>query len=131
MLLGPSEARGSCPRNPLSNYPKKATQSKGKEKEESNHEKKRDFDIIQIQSDDSDNEARILESLLINREKQIDALRVDLERSRNFNHFLQTQNKQSVHMAVYETRAIKYKKEASKAQVKLEELICLFCVCKK
>ena len=29
----------------------------------------------------------------------------------------------SVHMAVYETRAIKYKKEASKAQVRLEELM--------
>ena len=61
---------------------------------------------------------------MINRESQIDALRADLERARNFNHFLQIQNKQmSVHMAVYETRAIKYKKEASKAQVKLEELM--------
>ena len=29
----------------------------------------------------------------------------------------------SVHMVVYETRAIKYKKEASKAQVRLEELM--------
>ena len=29
----------------------------------------------------------------------------------------------SVHMAVYETWAIKYKKEASKAQVRLEELM--------
>ena len=29
----------------------------------------------------------------------------------------------SVHMDVYETRAIKYKKEASKAQVRLEELM--------
>ena len=29
----------------------------------------------------------------------------------------------SFHMAVYETRAIKYKKEASKAQVRLEELM--------
>ena len=29
----------------------------------------------------------------------------------------------NVHMAVYETRAIKYKKEASKAQVRLEELM--------
>ena len=109
------------PKKPIVELPKrrktkKATQSKGKEKEERNHEKERDFDIIQIQSDDSDNEARILETLLINREKKIDALRADLERSRNFNHFLQTQNKHmSVHMAVYETRAIKYKKEASKA----------------
>ena len=29
----------------------------------------------------------------------------------------------SVHMAVYETRTIKYKKDASKAQVRLEELV--------
>ena len=90
---------------------KKATQIKGKEKEESNHEKEREFDIIQINNDDSDNEARILESLLIKREEQIHALREDLERSRNLNHFLQTQNKQmSVHMVVYETLAIKYQK---------------------
>ena len=61
---------------------------------------------------------------MIHRESQIDALRTDLDRARNFNHFLQVQNKQmSVHMAVYETRAIKYKKEASKAQVRLEELM--------
>ena len=32
----------------------------------------------------------------------------------------------SVHMAVYETRAIKYKKEASKAQVRLEEIMAEF-----
>ena len=104
------------PKKPIVKFPKRrktkrATQSKGKEKEESSHEKEKDFNIIQIQSDDSDNEARILETLLINRENQIDVLRTDLERARNFNHFLQIQNKQmSVHMDVYETRAIKYKK---------------------
>ena len=94
------------PKKPILELPKrrktkKATQSKGKEKEESNHQKERDFNIIQIQSDYSDNQARILEYLLINREEQIHNLRADLERSRNFIHFLQTQNKQmSVHMAV-------------------------------
>ena len=114
-------SKGKLPKKPIVEFPKRrktkrATQSKGKEKEESSHEKEREFDIIQIQSDDSDNEARILENLLINRENQIDALRTDLDRARNFNHFLQVQNKQmSVHMVVYETRAIKYKKEASKA----------------
>ena len=46
--------------------------------EERSHEKERDFDIIQINSDDSDNEARILESLLINREEKIHDLRADL-----------------------------------------------------
>ena len=100
---------------------RRATQSKGKGKEESSHEQEREFNIIQIQSDDSDNEARILENLLIHRESQIDALKADLHRARNFNQFLQVQNKQmSVHMVVYVTRAIKYKKEASKAQVRLE-----------
>lgn len=103
---------------------RRATQSKGKDKEERSHEQERQFDIIQIQSDDSDNEARILANLLILREIQIDALRADLHRSRNFNHFFQVQNKQmSVHMAVYETRAIQYKKEASKTHVRLEELM--------
>ena len=48
----------------------------------------------------------------------------DLHRARKFNQFLQIQKKQiSVHMVVYETREIKYKKEASKAQVRLEELM--------
>ena len=109
------------PKKPIVKLPmrrkiKRATQSKGKEKEERRHEKEREFDIIQIQSDDSDNEARILENLLIHRESQIDALKTDLDREMNYNQFLQIQNKQmSVHMVVYETREIKYKKEASKA----------------
>ena len=103
---------------------KRATQSKGKDKEESNHEQEREFDIIQIQSDDSDNEAWILENLLIHRESQIDALKDDLHRARNFNQFLQIQNrKMSVHIAIYETRVTKYEKEASRAQERLEELM--------
>ena len=67
-----------------------------------------DFDIIQINSDDSENEARILESLFQNREEQIHDLRADLERSKDLIHFLQTQNKQmNVHMEVYEAQDIK------------------------
>ena len=85
-----------------------ATQSKGKGKEEGSHKQESAFKIIPIQSDDSDNEARILENLLIHREGQIDALKDDLHRARNFNQFLQIQNRQmSVHMVVYETRATK------------------------
>ena len=65
-------SKGKLPKKPIVEFPKRrktkrATQSKGKDKEESSHEKEREFDIIQIQSDDSDNEARILETLLINR----------------------------------------------------------------
>ena len=122
-------SKGKFPKKPMVNFPKRkstrrAIQSKGNGKEDSSHEQEREFDIIQIQSDDSDNEAQILENLLIHRESQIDTLKADLHRARNFNQFLQIQNKQmSVHMDVYETRAIKYKKEASKAQVRLGELM--------
>lgn len=122
-------SKDKLPKQSIVELPKKrrtkmATQSKGKEKEESSHEKERDFDIIHINSDDSDNEAKILESLFLNREEQIQDLRADLERSKNLIHFLQTQNKQmNFHMAVYETRTIKYQKDASKAQIKLEELM--------
>ena len=109
-------SKGKFPKKSIVELPKKrrtkkATQGKGKEKVESSHEKERDFDIIEINSDDSDNEARILEYLLLNREEQIHDLRVDLERSKNLIHFMQTQNKQmNVHMEVYETRDIKYQK---------------------
>jgi len=80
--------------------------------------------VIPIPSDDSDNEARILENLLIHKEGQIEVLQEDLQRARNFNHFLEVENKQmKFHAAIHEARAIKYKKEAEKAQVRIEELI--------
>ena len=101
-----------------------AFKGKGKGRIGEGHEHGSALDAISIQSDDSDNEARILENLLIHREGQIDALENDLHRERNFNQFLQIQNRQmSVHMVVYETRAIKYKNEAAKAQARIEELI--------
>ena len=50
--------------------------------------------VIPIQSDDSDNEARLLENLLIHKEGQIEALEEDLQRARNFIHFLEIENKQ-------------------------------------
>ena len=57
-----------------------------------------------------------------NREGQDKDLETDLERSKDLIHFLQMQNSQmSEQMAIYEARAIKYKREAQKAQVKLEE----------
>ena len=65
-----------------------ATQRKWKGKEEGSHEQESEFYIILIQSDDTDNEAWILENLLIHREGQIDALKDDLHRARNFNQFL-------------------------------------------
>ena len=91
-------SKGKLPKQSIVELPKrrktkKVTQRKGKKKEERSHEKERDFDIIQINSDDNDNEARILEYLLINREEQIHDLRSYLDRSKNLIHFLQTQNK--------------------------------------
>ena len=55
-------SKGKLPKKPMVDFPKRkstrrATQSKGKGKEESSHEQEREFEIIQIQSDDSDNEA--------------------------------------------------------------------------
>ena len=122
-------SKGKFPKKPIIDLPKrkntrKATQSKRKGKVEDGHEHGSALDAIPIPSDDSDNEARILENLLIQRERQIDALKDDLHRARNFNQFLQIQNRQmSVHMAIHETRATKYKKEASKAEARIDELI--------
>ena len=80
--------------------------------------------VIPIPSDDSDNEARILENLLIHKEGKIEVLQEDLQRARNFNQFLEVENKQmKFHAAIHEARAIKYKKEAERAQVRIEELI--------
>ena len=80
--------------------------------------------VIPIQSDDRDNEACLLENLLIHKEGKIETLEEDLQRERNFNHFLEIQNKQmNVHTAVHEAREIKYKNEVAKAQAKIEELI--------
>ena len=116
-------------KKPLTDLPRRksariAFQGKGKGKVGESQEHGGALAGIPIQSDDSDSEAWILENILIHRESEIDALKADLHRARNFNQFLQVQNKQmSVHMAVYETRAIKYKKEASKAQVRLEEIM--------
>ena len=64
------------PKRPIIEVPKrtrakKSIQSKGKEKveqQESSHEHDKEFEIIQIGSDAEDDEARILRSLLQNRE---------------------------------------------------------------
>ena len=58
-------SKGKLPKKPIIDFPRRkstriATQSKGKGKEEGSHEQESAFDIIPIQSDDSDNEARIL-----------------------------------------------------------------------
>ena len=72
--------------------------------------------------DAEDDQIIVLNSLLQNRESQIGDLEADLERSKDLIHFLQLQNRQmSGQMEIYETRPPKYRREAQKAQVKLEE----------
>ena len=57
-----------------------------------------------------------------NREAQIQDLETNLERSKDLIHFLQMKNRHmSRQMEIYEARALKYKRESQKAQVKLDE----------
>ena len=97
---------------------------KGKEQvkeEEDNHEEQREFELIHINSDE-ENETRISNSLLQDMNAQIKDLEAELERAKDVIHFLQMQNKKmSGQQAIYEARALKYLKEAQRAQVKLEE----------
>ena len=102
--------------------PSSSTQiiDKGKQQvkeEENNHEEEREFELIHIDSDD-ENETRIVNSLLQDRNAQIKDLEVELERSKDLIHFLQMQIKQvSGQLAIYEARALKYRKEDQRSQV--------------
>ena len=102
----------------------KLVKEKGKQqlkKEEDNHEEEREFELIHIDSDE-ENETRIVNSLLQDWNAQIEDLGAELERSKDLIHFLQMQNKQmSGQLAIYETRALKYRKEAQRSKVQLEE----------
>ena len=104
---------------------KKIIKGNGKDKveqQESIHEHERKFDIIKIDSDAEDDEASILRSLLKNWEAQIKDLENGLERSKDIIHYFQLQNNQmSGYMAIFEARALKYRREAQKSQVRLEE----------
>lgn len=122
-------SRGKFPKKSKVELPKKTIgkkiiKGKGKEKieeQEISHEHEREFELIQIDSDAEDDEANILISLLQNREAQIKDLENGLERSKDITHYLQLQNNQmSGHMEVFEARALKYKREAQKSQVRLE-----------
>ena len=105
--------------------PSSSTQmiDKGKQvkEEEDHHEEERYFEVIHIDSDE-ENETRIANSLLQDKNAQIKELEVELESSKDVIHFLQIHNKQmSGEQAIYEARALKYQKEAQRAQVNLEE----------
>ena len=93
------------------------------EEEEEDREKEREFELIHIYSDD-ENETRISNSLLQDRNAQIKEMEAKLEREKDVIHFYQMQNKQmSVQQAIHETRTLRYWKEAQKAHVKLAEFI--------
>ena len=86
-----------------------------------NHEEEREFELIHIDSDD-ENETRIANSLLQDMNAQIRDLEAELERAKDVIHFLQMHNKQmSGQQVIYEARALKYWKQAQRAQVKLED----------
>ena len=74
--------------------------------EEEDHEKEREFEIIHINSDD-ENETRISNSLLQDRNAQIKDLEAKLERAKDFIHFYKMQNKiMSAQQAIHETRTL-------------------------
>ena len=96
-------------------FPSTSTQplDKGKQKvkeEEEDHEKEREFELLHIDSDD-ENETRISNSLLQDRNAQIKDLETKLESAKDVIHFYQIKNKQmSVQQAIHETRTLRYQK---------------------
>ena len=81
-------SRGKFPKQSMVELPKKTRgkkpiKGKGKEKieeQESSHEHEREFELIQLDSDAEEDEARILRSLLQDRDAQVKDLVNDLER---------------------------------------------------
>ena len=83
--------------------------------------RKKEFELIHIDNDE-ENETRIVNSLLQDQNAQIKDLEAELGRAKDLIHFLQMQNKQmSGQLVIYEARALKYRKEAQRSQLKLEE----------
>ena len=68
-----------------------------------------------------------MNSLLQDWNAQIKYLEAELEISKDLIHFLQMQNKKmSGQLAIYEIRALKYKKEAERSQVQLEKYMSAY-----
>lgn len=89
--------------------------------EEEDHEVEREFELIHIDSDE-ENETIILTFLLQNKNAQKEDLEVELESAKYAIHFYQIKTKKmSAQQAIYEARAIKARREAQRAQTKLEE----------
>lgn len=88
---------------------------KGKQnvkEEEEDHEVEREFEIIQVDSDE-DNEAKISNFLIQNKNAQIEDLQEHLDRAKSVNDALEMENRQlGAQIAIYEARAIRAWKEA-------------------
>ena len=97
-VFAASKGQGAMPSSSTQNIDK--VKQKMKEEEE-NHEEEREFEIIHIESDD-ENETRIENSLLQDQNAQIKDLEAELERENDVIHF-------------YETRTLRYHKEAHRA----------------
>ena len=94
-----------------------------KEEEEDQHETEWEFEIIHVDSDD-ENKARISRMLLKSKDDQIKYLQTNLARARNVIHYYETKNKQlEAQKEIYEVRAIRERKEASKSKMNIDELL--------
>ena len=86
---------------------------KGKQRvkeEEEDHEVERDFDIIQVDSDE-ENEARITNMLLQDRNAQIKYIQAHSDRAKSINDAIDLENRQlGAQIAIYEARSIKAQK---------------------
>jgi len=87
--------------------------------EEEDHEIEKEFEIIQVDSDE-ENEEIISNLLLQEKNAQIIDLEENLDRARNVIHFYEMENKKmSAQQAIYEATTIKAQRETQRAQVRL------------
>ena len=94
---------------------------KGKEKMNEDiqhqHDEEREFELIHV---DSEEEEKISSLFIQNKNAQIRDLQADLERAKYKYDVLDREIRQrSAHMEIYEVRALRVRRQAIKAEVKL------------
>ena len=73
---------------------------------------------------DEDNEARISNLLIQQKNSLIEYLQENLDRAKSVNNALEMENRQlGAQIAIYEARAIRARKEAQRVQVNMEEFM--------
>ena len=83
----------------------------------------KEFEIIQADNDEED-EARISNFLIQNKNALIEDLQANLNKAKSVIDTLDLENRQlAARIAIYEAKAFNAQKEAQRAQVKLEEFI--------